>query len=276
MANDGTVDQQQLQATINEAYQTVSQMVAKILSAAQVVDNRKLGDLSLYSTIEAAINAGQLGSAANVRAGIGFDAAIRNIIGGFGLGLTSPNYISNPDDINLPNGFYTVNASDFSNPPNSSGIVFLEQCRAAGTGYQRVRSSVGAYAKVRTLDYDNGHGQWLSDPEWGSNSSGMFLKLPSGDAIATGTVARIVNITAQNDVSGGYRCFSEAVTFPMTFSSAPQVIPTNVYSGQGYLMDLSVTPLSSSKTGTNLSWSGASSRPSQPVSANYFAFGRYV
>ncbi|GHB30391.1 hypothetical protein [Salinicola rhizosphaerae] len=276
MANDGTVDQQQLQETLNEAYQLAGQWIGRILALSEVTKDGQLGELAIYETIEAAINGGRLGSADNVRAGIGFDGATRSGIGGFGTGLTSANYINDPDDPNLGNGFYAVNAADFSNPPNSSGVVYLEHYRGSTTGYQRVRSTGGSYSKVRTLNYDSGHGPWLSDPEWGSNGSGSFLKLPSGDAIAVGAISKTIDINRGDAVSGGYRSLSESITFPMTFASSPQVIPTNVYSGSGYLMDLSVVPLNTNATGTSLSWTAASSRSSQVVSANYFAFGRYV
>ena len=64
MANDSTVDQQQLQSTIDELYQTIKQLVRTSLSAIDVGDAQQLGELSLYTTLLEAAQAGQLGDRA--------------------------------------------------------------------------------------------------------------------------------------------------------------------------------------------------------------------
>ncbi|WP_110685065.1 hypothetical protein [Salinicola aestuarinus] len=186
MANDGTVDQQQLQETINEAYQTVSQMVSKILSAAQVADDRTLGDLSLYSTIEAAINAGQLGSPAAVRDGIGFSNATLSEIVKFGLGNkgaqpTWPKNSMDDDPTDISAGGYRATSNIAGRPGGVSGTLYI-------SGYN---SGVANLLYLENDDDDPRawnrsfvNGDWsewklFSPPKVYKNANGWILRFPN-------------------------------------------------------------------------------------------------
>lgn len=112
MANDGTVDQQQLQETLNEAYRIAGEWVGRILALSEVTKDGQLGELAIYQTIEAAINGGRLGNAGNVRNSLGLSAAAtRGIVGGsgqlmakgaYGLGDVSVRLYSSDNLADLP------------------------------------------------------------------------------------------------------------------------------------------------------------------------------
>ncbi|WP_162619858.1 hypothetical protein [Salinicola acroporae] len=158
MANDGTVDQQQLQATIDEAYQTASQMIAKILAAAQVVDDRTLGELSLFDTLSAA----EVGNASTLRSKINFAGASLSEMQKYGIGTSTtpptwPLENLDSDPTSVPSGLYRV-TSNFS----YQGTVLWSSYNS-GVGSMILVEVTFSAAQLRTRAYGStGWGDWYT------------------------------------------------------------------------------------------------------------------
>ncbi|WFF40385.1 hypothetical protein EVC62_02095 [Salinicola endophyticus] len=250
MANDGTVDQQQLQSTINELWQTVSQILAKILAAADVTDSRQLGELAIYQTLEAAINAGQLGNAANVRSGLGLgSAATKNVgigsgqlmqVGAFGIG--GQNLLTDSENLNniTTPGLYacpanaTASTSGLNYPTGLAGTLYVNAAGAyiASQLYITYTSKPEVYFRTRFSSEllwgrwnrlyhdDNIVGSVASGAviESGSSSNGSYVKY------ADGTQECWSEVDLSYDSSLGNGQLVKEWVFPAVFNGRPTML----------------------------------------------------
>ncbi|WP_157958192.1 hypothetical protein [Salinicola sp. CR57] len=124
-----------------------------------------LKSLSLYSTIEAAVNAGQLGNAASVRAGIGFSSAALTEINKQGWGLNSGIQINNLDDTTYPTGVYFYNVSNGTTtgtppPGETSGMVLIGANGSPGGYKSQIAIGRGSGKICWRYATSGGYGEW--------------------------------------------------------------------------------------------------------------------
>lgn len=125
--------------------------------------------------------------------------------GAFGLGATSPNSISNPDDaLTLANGMYVAIGNAFANPPYGTDTVYLDHRRGTASAVQIAqRAQTGAGMKLRL--YSGGSwGPWAE--LWHSLNFNPALKANLASPSFTGFVSMGTALrvdTASNGIEVG-------------------------------------------------------------------------
>lgn len=280
MANDLTTDQQQLQSTIDELYQKLSELfpaqrdaLRNALNTIQVGDNQTLGMLAAADDLASA----PAGSAIELSETI--KQAVFLVTSSWGGGTPGP--ITTGGDLNsfTEPGFYYVTSP--LNGPADGGAGYLSVQKFSGGGYAlqsfwRSTGSAFRHFERRMMD-----GDWESWKElWhtgnsvavetGKNSNGIYQKTESGILICS--YATSEEYQAKNSAGASNLFFSDRVylTFPHKFIDQPYVAPANVSSG-GYF-GWGETSISST---TQTSARACSPSDTHSARLGYIAIGRW-